>query len=141
MKKQSAAHKREVHRRYMELYLRRKREAGLCSRCLRPNDRPGLAHCSCCSEKMKLISREHRAKKYGLSLSEFRRRIMEQDNRCALCDDEFDGSRDPAVVDHDHHTGQIRGIIHRTCNQGIGLLGDTLEGVTRAASYLSRQSI
>lgn len=41
------------------------------------------------------------------------------------------------VVDHDHKTGDYRGMICTSCNTGLGKLGDTLEGVMRAARYLS----
>lgn len=40
------------------------------------------------------------------------------------------------VVDHDHSTGQIRGWLCRPCNSGLGLLGDTADGLRRALTYL-----
>ena len=39
-------------------------------------------------------------------------------------------------LDHDHQTGMFRGWLCRSCNFAIGQLGDTLEGVNRAAEYL-----
>ena len=32
-------------------------------------------------------------------------------------------------LDHDHETGTFRGWVDHLCNQGIGKLGDNLEGV------------
>lgn len=51
---------------------------------------------------------------------------------CAIC------SRycDVLCLDHDHATGRIRGWLCRTCNAGIGQLGDTLEALQRAVRYL-----
>lgn len=40
------------------------------------------------------------------------------------------------VLDHDHLTGNFRGWICRNCNQGIGKLGDNLDGIIRAVNYL-----
>ena len=40
-------------------------------------------------------------------------------------------------LDHDHTTDEFRGWICGHCNQGIGKLGDTLEGVLLAVDYLS----
>jgi len=40
------------------------------------------------------------------------------------------------VVDHDHLTGEFRGHICPLCNQGIGKLGDSVEGVMKALLYL-----
>lgn len=39
-------------------------------------------------------------------------------------------------VDHDHDTGIFRGWICNRCNLGIGLLGDSIEGLRRALTYL-----
>ena len=41
-------------------------------------------------------------------------------------------------LDHDHRTGAHRGWCCGSCNKGIGLLQDSLEGVLAAAAYLSR---
>ena len=40
------------------------------------------------------------------------------------------------VVDHDHATGEFRGHICQKCNQGIGKLDDSVEGVMKALLYL-----
>lgn len=40
-------------------------------------------------------------------------------------------------LDHCHTTGLFRGWLCARCNLGIGLLGDTMEGVTRATLYLA----
>ena len=45
---------------------------------------------------------------------------------------------DHFVLDHDHQTGQFRGWLCRNCNQGIGKLGDTLEGIQNAIRYLTK---
>lgn len=39
-------------------------------------------------------------------------------------------------LDHDHATGAFRGWLCSKCNKGLGLFGDTLVGVLRAAGYL-----
>ena len=52
---------------------------------------------------------------------------------CEIC-----GKSSPLVVDHCHVTGAIRGPLCYGCNSGIGLLGDNLEGVLRAVTYLQR---
>ena len=42
------------------------------------------------------------------------------------------------VLDHDHDTGEYRGHICDPCNRGIGMLGDTLMGVSMALEYLRK---
>lgn len=79
----------------------------------------------------------HLKRKYGLTLAAFDALFNAQGRVCRCC-----GSSDPKYkygwcVDHDHVTGEIRGIVCHDCNVGIGRLGDTLEGVQRAVIYLS----
>ena len=45
------------------------------------------------------------------------------------------------VVDHDHKTGKFRGWLCKTCNIGIGKLGDNKEGIQKALGYLERLDI
>lgn len=40
------------------------------------------------------------------------------------------------ALDHDHVTGKFRGWLCYRCNLGIGLLGDSVEGVASAVEYL-----
>jgi len=40
------------------------------------------------------------------------------------------------VLDHCHSDEKFRGYICRYCNSGIGLLGDTKEGLVNALNYL-----
>ena len=42
------------------------------------------------------------------------------------------------VLDHDHNNGQFRGWLCRNCNQGIGKLGDNIEGIENALRYLKQ---
>lgn len=42
------------------------------------------------------------------------------------------------ALDHCHNTNAFRGWLCSDCNSGIGLLGDTEEGVLRALAYLSK---
>jgi hypothetical protein len=44
-------------------------------------------------------------------------------------------------VDHDHTTGQVRGVLCFSCNVAIGHLGDSADRVRRAADYLQGRKI
>ena len=54
---------------------------------------------------------------------------------CQCC-----GRIDKLHPDHCRHTRTLRGWICRNCNAGIGMLGDSEQGVQLAASYLQRWS-
>lgn len=75
---------------------------------------------------------------YGISLENVDALIQQQLNCCALCKEPFsDASRKDPVVDHDHTTGLIRGILHRGCNMALGQFGDSAVGLQNALKYLS----
>lgn len=52
---------------------------------------------------------------------------------CAICQ-----SPAPLVVDHDHVTKEIRGLLCATCNKGLGMLGDTAASLLLALKYLTK---
>jgi recombination endonuclease VII len=43
---------------------------------------------------------------------------------------------DQAAIDHCYHTGLVRGVLHPTCNAGLGHFCDDPERLRRAARYL-----
>lgn len=42
------------------------------------------------------------------------------------------------ALEHDHVTGAFRGWLCWHCNTGLGLLGDSVEGLEKALAYLKR---
>ena len=69
---------------------------------------------------------------YGMSHEDFDRRLADQGGQCACCG----RISDQMVVDHDHVTDVVRGIVCFGCNTGFGKLGDQAEGAHRAEMYL-----
>lgn len=70
---------------------------------------------------------------YNLTLDEVQALIDKQGGKCAICQQ----SR-VLVVDHDHKSGKVRGMLCGTCNTGIGKLGDSADGLRQALIYLTR---
>ncbi len=61
---------------------------------------------------------------------------------CAICDVHMDGAVGQQFhIDHDHDTGQVRGLLCQVCNLGLGKLGDTLEGLMKAVRYLEKAAM
>ena len=55
-----------------------------------------------------------------------------------ICSTELDDSiyAQRPNIDHNHETGEIRGILCHKCNTGIGLLNDDQELLKKAITYL-----
>lgn len=58
-------------------------------------------------------------------------------NVCSICHETcVTGQR--LSVDHDHATGEIRGLLCRRCNSGIGHFRDRIDLLHRAVEYLEK---
>ena len=79
--------------------------------------------------------------RFGMTEADYDRMFNEQDGKCAICGTSTPGTSGVFAIDHDHKTGAVRGLLCRSCNVGIGNLGDDSERLLRAADYLNRHSI
>ena len=72
---------------------------------------------------------------YGITVEEYNARLEAQGGVCAICGSPPGVRR--LAVDHDHHTGAIRGLLcSGTCNPALGYLRDSPKLLRRAAEYL-----
>lgn len=72
--------------------------------------------------------------RYGVDLEDYETHLAAQGGGCAICGTPPGKRRHH--IDHDHQTGAIRGILCNRCNTGIGLLGEDIALMERAAAYL-----
>lgn len=101
---------------------------------------PKKTLCQICAEKHVW----RRVKKtYGLTRQEWEDLLVNQSGVCGLCKEPgvIPGVGQPItsetfVVDHNHKTDVVRGIIHSRCNIGIGYLRDDLATLKLAVCYL-----
>jgi len=79
----------------------------------------------------------HLYRNYGITWDEREAMIVCQGSVCAVCGSAEWGHMGP-LVDHDHKTGEVRGIVCHKCNIGIGLIGDNLERAKSVVDYLEK---
>lgn len=75
--------------------------------------------------------------KYGISLEIYNKMVADRNNKCDICG--MDGSLvryGKLKVDHDHSTGEIRGLLCDKCNFAIGLLNDNPTLIGKVLEYL-----
>jgi hypothetical protein len=77
----------------------------------------------------------HLMHRYGIGAKEFDERVELQGGVCPIC-----GAQDPEQVDHDHGTGQVRGILCFNCNGGLGQFRDSTDALRAAAIYLEERA-
>ena len=101
--------------------------------------RKNLEHCrEKDRERYKKNPRRHRNKQlkcmYGIALDEYEDMLGKQDGVCAICG-EVCSTGNNLCVDHDHDTGEVRGLLCQRCNMELGFVEKNL---TRMTEYLQR---
>ncbi len=75
--------------------------------------------------------------KYGTSLEEYQRMIVQQNGRCEICGFLFgDSFAEVARIDHDHRSGATRGLLCNNCNLLLGNASDSVDLLLRMIEYL-----
>lgn len=93
-------------------------------------------------EKRKLSNRKnHLKREYGLSWDDFTALYDSQEGKCKICGcfielQSTKNSKTSACVDHCHETSEVRGLLCRACNVGIGNLKDSVDLLAKAIVYL-----
>ena len=79
----------------------------------------------------------HLKRTYGLTQKSFQTLLLQQGGTCAICFEAIgQGTPLRAVVDHDHESGTVRGLLCDRCNHALGHLKESAEIARRAALYL-----
>lgn len=73
---------------------------------------------------------------YGLAPGDYERLLAAQGGRCAIHGCRATGKTKRLAVDHDHKTGEVRGILCGPHNQLIGYNRDNPEAFRSIAAYL-----
>lgn len=106
-------------------------------------------HCKQCSgdysRKRRLANKDHFKNTkllydFGITLNQYRDFLKAQKYTCAICPEPIGEARRNTVVDHDHETGKVRGILCRHCNLGLGHFRDSRGYLKRAIEYLNANS-
>ena len=62
--------------------------------------------------------------------------MLASTSHCPICEEVK-----PLVVDHSHDTGNVRGLICRECNLGLGNFYDNLKALANAITYLQNEPL
>lgn len=74
--------------------------------------------------------------RYGITLDEYHAMLGAQRDCCAICGREALAAGG-LVIDHDHDTQKVRGLLCRACNSGLGCFVDNPLLLQAAQAYLN----
>jgi hypothetical protein len=90
-----------------------------------------------CTELRRRERASNLKRQYGISEEDYQALHEAQNGLCAICRRQPQKTRWKRLnVDHDHETGEIRGLLCGPCNVSIGGLCESPEILRRAADYL-----
>lgn len=75
--------------------------------------------------------------RFGIDMDFYEEMLEFQGGACAICGGDDQVKTASLGVDHDHATGEVRGLLCRSCNSAIGQLGDDYGRIIRAAEYIA----
>jgi hypothetical protein len=78
----------------------------------------------------------HLKKTYGITIDEYDAILASQGGGCAIC--KGGTSKRHFAVDHNHKTGNVRGLLCARCNTALARFMDSRTNVGRAYNYLGR---
>jgi hypothetical protein len=105
-----------------------------CSHC---KIRPPLPRVGYCRECQTAVMRQHNPIKKMLKAGLLHDLLQLQEGLCAICFEPLD----PPIPDHDHHTGELRGLLCRRCNMGLGMFLDDEGVLLSAIAYLRGDTV
>lgn len=85
----------------------------------------------------KRANHKARAARYGMTADEYRTLEAATVGGCMICQGEIPEVRTP-VIDHDHRSNEIRGLLCQQCNTGLGNFGDSIDRLLAAVDYLRK---
>ena len=73
--------------------------------------------------------------RYGITQKDYEAIKELQNSKCLIC-----GRSVSLVVDHDHKTGELRGLLCGRCNSGLGMFEDSVPLLNNAIIYLNKDA-
>lgn len=70
-------------------------------------------------------------RKYGMSFLDYNLMCEKQNHKCKLCN-----KQKKLVVDHNHFSKKVRGLLCLSCNCALGVFGDSVDSFNKVIEYL-----
>ena len=135
-----ASHKKETADRGRAYYVSHKEKIANRGRAYRASHKEkiaarGKARYASHKKEYAVSSRTGKLRKYGLTPETFKTMLTGQGGVCAICGAP-DWGRNGPIVDHNHRTNKIRGILCNGCNSVLGHSKEDPRRLRAAIKYL-----
>lgn len=78
--------------------------------------------------------------KFGITLEDYDQMFADQNGCCDICGVHQSEVKTRFAVDHNHKTGEVRGLLCGCCNKGLGQFKDNTEYLAKAITYLKERT-
>ncbi len=75
---------------------------------------------------------------FGIDQGQYNTLFLEQDGCCAICKRHQSFFTKNFGIDHDHGTGEFRGLLCTNCNTALGKFEDSIESLESAIQYIKK---
>jgi hypothetical protein len=83
--------------------------------------------------------RAHLKRMFGITLEQYETKLIEQNYGCSICGKpEMNSKNKVLCVDHNHTTGQIRGLLCGLCNSGLGKFLENKQLLLNTIKYIEK---
>jgi len=88
---------------------------------------------------------QHLKYKYSLTIKQLNDSLEKQNGGCAICEEVlpdllvYNNRRRGYAIDHNHETGEFRGILCLSCNTMLGMARDSQLLLEKASAYLKER--
>lgn len=95
-----------------------------------------------CRECSTVLAFQRRIKKdYGMTIEDYNDFFEIQDGRCAICNKHQSELDKRLYIDHNHVTGEVRGLLCANCNTLLGMAQDRINILEAAINYIEESVI
>ena len=78
--------------------------------------------------------------RYGLTLEQYNDMFESQSGCCAICEIHQSELNKTLSVDHNHSTGEVRGLLCTACNQSLGKVKEDVNILNSMIEYIEKYS-
>ncbi len=84
-------------------------------------------------------SRQRNLKRFGITADAYDHILQNQNYGCAVCGEKTTDSTGRLLsIDHNHDTGEVRGLLCHSCNVALGLFKEDVDLLAKAIFYLTK---